>query len=149
MAELAVQCLLIAPGRFASGGFGPVYPTTPNRTWVAGLSASNEDRAAKGQDPLVSAHLYTEREPRGQPSESNGHADCGGYIRVYLPEEMGTTYATACRKGEQVEPFSDPREGADTPVQAMEADLQDHLNKVADILKARLADAKEPCVEKT
>ncbi|WP_159029261.1 toxin glutamine deamidase domain-containing protein [Streptomyces viridochromogenes] len=101
--------------------------------WIERL---NEDRAAKGQNPLVPAHLYTEREPCGHPSESRGHADCGGYIRAYLPEEMGTTYATAYRKGEQVEPFSDGREGVNNAAQAMEVDFQDHLNKVADILKA-------------
>ncbi|QOV35153.1 hypothetical protein IM697_34540 [Streptomyces ferrugineus] len=101
--------------------------------WIERL---NEDRAAKGQNPLVPAHLYTEREPCGHPSESKGHADCGGYIRAYLPEEMGTTYATAYRKGEQVEPFSDEREGVNNAAQAMEVDFQDHLNKVADILKA-------------
>ncbi|MGC9542590.1 toxin glutamine deamidase domain-containing protein [Streptomyces sp. UG1] len=100
--------------------------------WIERL---NEDRAAKGQNPLVPAHLYTEREPCGHPSESKGHADCGGYIRAYLPEEMGTTYATAYRKGEQVEPFV-PSEGRPTAARAMEVDFQDHLNKVADILKA-------------
>ncbi|WP_279617142.1 toxin glutamine deamidase domain-containing protein [Streptomyces regalis] len=100
--------------------------------WIERL---NEDRAAKGQNPLVPAHLYTEREPCGHPSESKGHADCGGYIRAYLPEEMGTTYATAYRKGEQVEPFV-PSKNRPNAMQAMEVDFQDHLNKVADILKA-------------
>ncbi|MGW7054739.1 toxin glutamine deamidase domain-containing protein [Streptomyces sp. NPDC054887] len=100
--------------------------------WIERL---NEDRAAKGQKPLVPAHLYTEREPCGHPSESRGHADCGGYIRAYLPDKMGTTYATAYRKGEQVEPFV-PSKDRPNAMQAMEADFQDHLNKVADILKA-------------
>ncbi|MFD5097775.1 toxin glutamine deamidase domain-containing protein [Streptomyces albidochromogenes] len=127
------QTHYVADSSFSYVGPRPDHSEPHLGGWIERL---NEDRAANGQNPLVPAHLYTEREPCGHPSKSKGHADCGGYIRAYLPKEMGTTYATAYRKGEQVEPFSDPREGVNNVTQALEADFQDHLNKVADILKA-------------
>ncbi|MFJ4370487.1 toxin glutamine deamidase domain-containing protein [Streptomyces chartreusis] len=127
------QTHYVADSSFSHAGPRPDHSEPHLGGWIERL---NEDRAAKGQEALVPTHLYTEREPCGHPSESKGHADCGGYIRAYLPEEMGTTYATAYRKGEQVAPFSDPREGINNATQAMDADFQDHLNKVADILKA-------------
>ncbi|MER5937505.1 toxin glutamine deamidase domain-containing protein [Streptomyces sp. NPDC001928] len=127
------QTHYVADSSFSHAGPRPDHSEPHLGGWIERL---NEDRAANGQDPLVPAHLYTEREPCGHPSESRGHADCGGYIRAYLPEEMGTTYATGYRKGEQVEPFSDPRDGINNATQATEADFQDHLNRVSDILKA-------------
>ncbi|MEU6545391.1 toxin glutamine deamidase domain-containing protein [Streptomyces sp. NPDC046859] len=127
------QTHYVADSSFSHAGPRPDHSEPHLGGWIERL---NEDRAAEGQQPLVPTHLYTEREPCGHPSESKGHADCGGYIRAYLPEQMGTTYATGYRKGAQVEPFSDPREGIHNAAQAMEADFQDHLNKVADILKA-------------
>ncbi|MFH0519037.1 toxin glutamine deamidase domain-containing protein [Streptomyces sp. M41] len=127
------QTHYVADSSFSYVGPRPDHSEPHLGGWIERL---NEDRAANGQNPLVPTHLYTEREPCGHPSESKGHADCGGYIRAYLPEEMGTTYATAYRKGEQVEPFNDPREGVNNAAQAIEVDFQDHLNKVADILVA-------------
>ncbi|WP_190201455.1 toxin glutamine deamidase domain-containing protein [Streptomyces djakartensis] len=126
------QTHYVADSSFSYVGPRPDHSEPHLGGWIERL---NEDRAVKGKSPLIPAHLYTEREPCGHPSESKGHADCGGYIRAYLPEEMGTTYATAYRKGEQVEPFV-PSEGRPNAAQAMEVDFQDHLNKVADILKA-------------
>ncbi|MFI9802296.1 toxin glutamine deamidase domain-containing protein [Streptomyces sp. NPDC052302] len=127
------QTHYVADSSFSHAGPRPDHSEPHLGGWIERL---NEDRAAEGRQPLVPTHLYTEREPCGHPSESKGHADCGGYIRAYLPEQMGTTYATGYRKGAQVESFSDPREGINNAAQAMEADFQHHLNKVADILKA-------------
>lgn len=96
----------------------------------------NEDRRLQGKEPYNIDHMYTEREPCGHPKHSKGHADCSGYITHYMPETMPIGYGIGYRKGEANSPFSDPRPGVNSPQQAMNADAQHHLNRVADILKA-------------
>ncbi|MGW5611818.1 toxin glutamine deamidase domain-containing protein [Streptomyces sp. NPDC003753] len=129
------QTHYVADSSFSHAGPRPAHSEPHIGGWIERL---NEDRAAQGQKPLDVLHMYTEREPCGHPSESPGHADCSGYILKYLPKDMPVSYATGYRKGEQVVPFTDPkgREGVNTPRQAMDADFQHHLNRVADILKA-------------
>lgn len=135
------QTHYVADSSYSHAGPRPDHSEPHLGGWIERL---NEDRAAEGREPFAPVHLYTEREPCGHPSESKGHADCGGYIRAYLPQNMGVTYATGYRKGEQVELFSDPREGVGNAAQAMEADFQDHLNKVSDILKAYASPTPNP-----
>ncbi|MFJ9589885.1 toxin glutamine deamidase domain-containing protein [Streptomyces acidicola] len=125
----------VADASFNYAGPRPAHSEPHIGGWIERL---NEDRAAKGQAPFDVWHMYTEREPCGHPSESSGHADCSGYITHYMPEYMPISYGTGYRKGEQDTPFSDPqnRKGVNTARQAMEADAQHHLNRVADVLKA-------------
>ncbi|MFM9373748.1 toxin glutamine deamidase domain-containing protein [Streptomyces sp. Da 82-17] len=123
----------VADSSFSHAGPRPDHSEPHLGGWMERL---NEDRASEGKKPFDIVHMYTEREPCGDPSNSPGHADCSGYITSYLPENMRVDYGFGYRKGEQVGEFNDPREGVTTPRQAMEADAQHHLNRLSDILKA-------------